>query len=799
MQQEKNDGFQDAKVIGGLDRFINRWIEELTPVLADLGSYSSLSPPERKEWTSCVLTRMDDLGIYSAGVQKHGVMLNHRLDKTIHARKSFKKRVPSLSLSDDVSCMKGISTRIRSKLKRLGVNNVRDLVCFYPYRHNDYANICKVRDLTPGVDQTVLVTVWEASQTRGRRGRKSTQMVCGDDTGNLRAIWFNNPFMARTLRAGTELVMSGKVKVFKGRFVFESPEYELLKDQKELVHTGRLVPVYSSTEGLPQRTLRRLVRQALDDCVSQVEEFIPEEIRQRLGLAGILEAIRQIHYPSSQSDFNTARRRLAFDELFLVQLVVIKRKLQWQQIGEGISIKPDVSPLQNFLDSLPFSLTEAQTRTFKHVQEDLMSNRPMSRLLQGDVGSGKTVVAFASLLSAVFNGYQGALMVPTEILAEQHFLTISQLISGKSEIIEKENTLTVKFDSHPKPVTFGLLLGSLSKRAKENMHRQLLECDVDIVVGTHALIQSSVDIPKLALGVVDEQHRFGVMQRAYLREKGRRPHLLVMSATPIPRSLALTLYGDLDISVIDEIPPGRHRILTRWVEPIRRMAAYDFIRKEVHTGRQAFIVCPLIEESEVIQSRSAIEEHARLSSDVFPEFSLGILHGKMSLNDKESVMKTFQRGELDILVSTSVVEVGIDIPNASVMLIDGADRFGLAQLHQFRGRVGRGKHQSYCLLLADSPSEEASERLRIVEHVHDGFQLAEEDLRIRGPGDFLGTRQSGLADFKMARITDHDILNLARREAIKLLELDIELTEDRNASLAKYFKSYSEHIISDTS
>jgi ATP-dependent DNA helicase RecG len=390
-------------------------------------------------------------------------------------------------------------------------------------------------------------------------------------------------------------------------------------------------------------------------------------------------------------------------------------------------------------------------------------------------------------------------MAPTEILAEQHFLTISRLLSVLSETSEADYLVSVQVGQRARPVTIGLLIGSLSKRAKDDVQQRIAQGEVDIVVGTQALIQSDVEIPRLALAVVDEQHRFGVMQRASLREKGQRPHLLAMSATPIPRSLALTLHGDLDLSVIDEMPPGRRQIKTRWVESGNREAVYGFVRKQVQQGRQTFYVCPLIEESEAIQSRAAVEEYERLSTQVFPDLRLGLLHGRMALREKEQVMEGFQRGELDILVSTPVIEVGIDVPNATVMLIDGADRFGLAQLHQFRGRVGRGEHQSYCLLLADSPGEEARDRLKVVERTHDGFQLAEEDLRIRGPGDYLGTRQSGLPGLHVATLSDHDILTLARREATRLLDADPDLSKPQHAGLAEHIGRYEAGLTDERS
>ncbi|MCH8311152.1 MAG: ATP-dependent DNA helicase RecG, partial [Chloroflexi bacterium] len=509
--------------------------------------------------------------------------------------------------------------------------------------------------------------------------------------------------------------------------------------------------------------------------------------------------ICQMHYPDSVDESGVQRKRLAFDELFMLQLAVMTQKRLWKEGGDGKAIASGVDMLEPFFESLPFELTGAQYRVLEEVFADIRSPKPMRRLLQGDVGSGKTVVAAAAMLAAVQNGYQAALMAPTEILAEQHFLTICSLLSESELETDGKYVATLKVAGMDERIVVGLLLGSHRKRVKDDVHAMLAAGAIDIIIGTHALIQNAVEVPNLALVVVDEQHRFGVMQRSSLGEKGARPHMLAMSATPIPRSLALTVYGDLDVSVIDEMPPGRQSIRTRWVDPERRDAAYGLVRKEVEAGRQAFIVCPLIEESEVIQSRAAVVEHERLSTQVFPDLKLGLLHGRMSLQEKEEVMDRFKTRKVDILVSTPVVEVGIDVPNATVMFIDGADRFGLSQLHQFRGRVGRGEHQSYCLLLADSPGMEARKRLKLLERLSDGFELAEEDLKLRGPGDYAGTRQSGLPSLSVASITDQDILALARREAIRLLDADPELTSDANQSLGEHLRKYAGGLTADVS
>ena len=793
LQQEEEGGYRDSTVIGGLDRFLLRWDSELKPVLGDITSYSILTPPQREFWAKEANDKI---------ASSDGPVKTRRSKAAAPARpprrQAARKAAPFLSLSDSVVKLKGISRQNVPKLKKLGAETVGDLVYDFPHRHNDFADIRSVSDLKLGEDQTVVVTVWEATETRSGARRSSTQAVLGDETGNVRAIWFNQGYLARTFRPGTRLVLSGKANVFRGSFVFESPEYELLQDQEDLVHTGRLVPVYPTVDGFPQRTLRRLVKQALDAGISQIMEVLPEEVRHRVGLTGLQNAISQAHYPDTVADWTAARRRLAFDELLLLQLVVLSRKRHWQQENDGIALKVDEAALDGFLGSLPFELTKAQSKVLEEILSDIVEATPMSRLLQGDVGSGKTVVAAAALVIAALNGHQAALIAPTEILAEQHFLTLRRLLSGKPET-DANHVALVGDGVLPRTIKVGLLLGSQTKKIKAEMHERISAGEIDVLIGTHALIQEGVEPPSLALAVVDEQHRFGVMQRASIRGKGRKPHLLAMSATPIPRSLALTVYGDLDVSVIDEIPPGRQPIKTRWLAPDKRDVAYEFVRKQVAEGRQAFIVCPLIEKSEALQTRSAVEEHQLLSTKVFPELNLELLHGRMKLREKESKMERFQAGDVNILVSTPVIEVGIDVPNATVMLVDGADRFGLAQLHQFRGRVGRGEHQSFCLLLADSPGEEARERLKLAERIDDGFELAEEDLRIRGPGDYMGTRQSGLPQLKVARITDHDILALARREATRMLDADPDLKRDEHRLLGDAVKRIADSLTDEMS
>jgi ATP-dependent DNA helicase RecG len=702
---------------------------------------------------------------------------------TPRRRPSVGQRVAAQSLDFPITVLKGVSTSLAAKFNRLGVKTVRDLLYFFPHRHLDYSQRKYISQLTEGEEQTIIANVWQANETR-LGGRRGTEAIVGDETGNVRVVWFNNPYLAKSLPTNTRVVLSGKVRLFGGRHVFESPEWELLED-KELVHTGRLVPLYPLTQGLHPRQVRKLMKQVVDQWAWQVEDFLPLELRQRCDLVELPQAIVQAHYPEDEAAKDGARIRLAFDELFLLQLGVLGRKREWQESQPGNIFNGKTPVLDAFLSSLPFELTSAQHKVLGELLADLGKPRPMSRLLQGEVGSGKTVVATAALLVATASDYQGAFMAPTEILAEQHFTSVCQLLSRTCHQVSEEDNLCRFSGLLSHPLTVALLIGDLTQASKQGIQQRITGGEIDIVIGTHALIQKEVEFRRLGLAVVDEQHRFGVAQRSALRQKGFNPHVLVMTATPIPRTLALTLYGDLDLSVIDQLPPGRQVVKTRWLKPAQRDSAYVFLRRQVAEGRQAFIICPLVEESEAIQAKAAVAEYERLSREVFPDLKLGLIHGRMSAAEKDEVMHRFRSGELNVLVSTPVVEVGIDVPNATVMLVESADRFGLSQLHQFGGRVGRGREQSYCMLLAENPSEIGRERLDLIEKIRDGFQLAEEDLRLRGPGEFFGTRQSGLPDLRMAKLSDVALLELARDEAIRLFEEDPGLEKPEHHLLAK--------------
>jgi len=794
LELEQKKGYVDSAVFGGLDRFLRNWssqaVESITnPRLLNRfhrlidANYTSLTKPQRKEWVSKVF----DLLAETEGDERGEAKLPGKAaapattTKTVAAGRP-PPRTEGYSIDSPITIIKGISTSLAAKFNKLGVKAVRDLLYFFPHRHLDYSQVKLISQLSEGEESTIIANMWQAKVTR-LGGRSGTEAIVGDETGNVRVVWFNQPYLAKRLPTNARIVLSGRVSLFKGRHVFESPEWEMVED-KDLIHTGRLVPVYPLTQGLRPRQVRKLMKEVVDQWAWQVTDFLPPELRKRRNLLELPQAISQAHYPEEGLLKDRARIRLAFDELFLLQLGVMSRKHKWQESQPDSAFNVNTSLLPSFSNSLPFALTGAQQRVLKEILADLQKPLPMSRLLQGEVGSGKTVVATAALLTAVANGCQGAFMAPTEILAEQHFATVSELLSRVGQQEEPEPYLRSYSGLLSRPLTVALLIGDINQARKQELQQRILEGDIDIVIGTHALIQKGVEFHKLGLAVVDEQHRFGVTQRSALRQKGFKPHMLVMTATPIPRTLALTLYGDLDLSVIDELPPGRQAVKTKWLKPWQREKAYTFLRSQIASGRQVFIVCPLIEESEAIAAQAAVIEHQRLSQEVFPDLRLGLLHGRLSTEEKDKVMHRFRSGELDILVSTPVVEVGIDVPNATVMLVESADRFGLSQLHQFRGRVGRGQEQSYCMLLAENPSEVGRERLDIIENVQDGFRLAEEDLKLRGPGEFFGTRQSGIPDLRMAKLSDIALLELARSEAIDLFQRDPELTMSEDRLLA---------------
>lgn len=671
-------------------------------------------------------------------------------------------------LRQPVTAIKGVGPQIAQKLERLGSSTVWELLYLLPRRYDDYTNMQPINRLQYGEQVTIIGTIWETRARRSANNQVVVQTTINDGSGAVQATWFNQPWLTGKLKAGMQVVLSGKVEQFLGRPIFNSPEWEPL--EMEPLKTRRIVPVYPLTKGLFAHKVREIMRTAVSEWSDRVPDLLPDPVRQRQKLYPLAYSLQQAHFPDSQETLHKARRRLAFDELFILQIGMQGQRHEWLA-QPGIPLQAEPGHLVQFRNSLPFTLTGAQQRVIDEIQADMAQNRPMNRLLQGDVGAGKTVVAAAALFIAYKAGMQSALMAPTAILAEQHY-------RGLRGTLE------------PFGINVCLLTGSTPAAEKAEIYAGLANGSIHVAIGTHALIQDEVTFARLALAVIDEQHRFGVEQRALLRQKGAQtsagqpnPHLLVMSATPIPRTLALSLYGDLDLSLLDEMPPGRQEIKTRWLRYSERERAYAFIKSLVKKGQQAYIIYPLVEESDKLEANAAVEEYERLQKEVFFDVRLGLVHGRLRPTEKEAVMRDFYDGKVDVLIATSVIEVGVDVPNSTAILIDGANRFGLAQLHQFRGRVGRGSQQSYCLLVADATSGDAEQRLQALEQTNDGFALAEKDLEIRGPGQFFGRQQSGLPELKMASLLDIELLEAAREEAQRVFAADPLLQQPQHATL----------------
>ncbi len=686
------------------------------------------------------------------------------------------------ALNAPITVLSGVGPRNAQTLGRLGLSNLGDMLYNFPRRYDDYTLLKPINRLNYGEEVTVIGTV-QSVATRTIRGGKAqiVEAVISDSTGNLRLTWFNQPWTAKRLHRWEQISTSGKVDQYLGRLVMNNPEFEPI-DQEQL-NTNRIVPVYSLTANITQRWLRRLMNQVVTYWAPRVQDPLPESVRRSAGLLDLTEALLKAHFPDSWDQLKAARHRLAFDEIFFLQLGVLQQKQAWRERTAQVYTVTD-EWLDAQLRELPFPLTGAQERALGDLRADLADGHPMNRLLQGDVGSGKTVVAALGIAMVTQHGAQAALMAPTSILAEQHYQSMLKLLSGEkaAQPVMDPGAQADAFSMRPEEIR--LLVGGTPESEKSEIRAGLADGSIKLVVGTHALLEDPVTFADLELVIVDEQHRFGVEQRAALRSKGTNPHLLVMTATPIPRSLALTVYGDLDLSVMDEMPPGRLPVRTHVLTPRERERGYSLIRSQVEAGHQAFIIYPLVEESDKSDSKAAVEEHARLQKQVFPNFALGLLHGRLKPDEKDEVMARFHARDYQVLVSTTVIEVGVDVPNATVMLIEGANRFGLAQLHQLRGRVGRGGERAFCLLIPESADAIENERLRAMAETTDGFVLAERDLEQRGPGDFLGTRQSGYSELKLANLSDVRLIEKARREAIKVFEHDPALERPEHQLLA---------------
>lgn len=665
----------------------------------------------------------------------------------------------------DVMYMKGVGPKIAYKLNKLGIYTAQDLIMYFPKKHIDYSSRTLIRNLKEGENTTVFGYIRSVSAFNTKNSLSVVKVSVTDESGRIELSFFqakSNRFMLERIKSqfpvNAGIMLSGKVKRnnFDGKLTFDKPNYsimtgEFLEDKNSNLNLARIVPIYTVCEDLSIKVLRRAIFNAINTYKNEIENVLPDYIREKYGILDKKIAVEQIHFPESIELLEQARFSLIFEELFLIQLKLVRLREANSHNHSALALKiKEKGLVRKFIDTLPFELTGGQKKAVNEILNDLNSDIPMARLLQGDVGSGKTVVATIMLLAGVENGYQGALMAPTEILAQQHYNNLQQWLT-------------------PLGVSVGLFLGSQGKKVREKFRTDLRNGQMNIAVGTHALIQEDVDFNNLGAIVVDEQHRFGVKQRNILKKKSQNPQMLTMTATPIPRTLALTVHGDLDLTIIDELPKGRKPIKTSLVTSHR--GVYDLIKKEIESGRQAYVVYPLIEESETLSAKAATIEAERLQNEVFPQFKIGLLHGKLKNDEKEQVMADFKNKKYDILVSTTVVEVGVDVPNATVMLIENAERFGLSQLHQLRGRVGRNDLQSYCILHTSTKSQETKERLNIMTQTNDGFVIAEKDLQLRGPGEFLGTRQSGLPDLIISDIVrDAKILEMARNEAIDFVK-----------------------------
>jgi ATP-dependent DNA helicase RecG len=794
---EAEFNYTNKAVVGGLEKLIERWQGEaraeglsedkIQSVASILNQYTHLSIPERAQAIKKVGHILDNPGIkylsepeiqsQPAQIKDTGKLQRDQSKNTPQSvrqgRISTQKRRDSLppvpstavpeNLSSHTTIVRGIGQKQAELLAKIGVNTVEDMIYYFPRRYDDYSELKLIKDLIYGEEVTIIAWVKSINTFTSRnKNRKIIQVLVSDKTGTIQLMWFNQDYHLRYLRTDMFLSISGKIEQYMGRLVMYHPDYEPI-DQQQL-NTKRIVPVYSLTARLSQRWLRRVMFSVLTYWAPKIPEFMTEYILEDANLMDLSTALKEIHFPENHTNLKKAHYRLAFDEIFLLQLGVLRQKYEWTN-QEGREYKVDDNWLEKRVSHLPFQLTNSQIKVLAEIRQDLESGGPMNRLLQGDVGSGKTVIAALGISIVVNTGAQAAYMAPTSILAEQHYTNLKRLLATP------EDESTVLNENQVR-----LLIGDTPAREREEILRGLAEGHIKLLIGTHALIEDPVVFNDLQIVVVDEQHRFGVSQRAALREKGNTPHLLVMTATPIPRSLALTIYGDLDLSVMDEMPPGRQPVSTHIVYPVERERIYSLVRSQVEKVNQAFIIYPMVEQGENEEVLAAVQEQERLQSEVFPNLRVGLLHGRLRPDEKESVMRQFRERQFDVLVSTTVIEVGVDIPNATVMVIEGANRFGLAQLHQLRGRVGRGAEQSYCILIPQTSDAAENERLLVMESTNDGFVLAEHDLRQRGPGEFLGTRQSGYANLRLANLTDVHLIEKARKYAQQVFENDPTLS-----------------------
>ncbi len=766
LKLEIKKGFNNKAIVGGIESMMPAWQERALQAGADETTVMQ------------IVALFDD---YTAGdLETRKQIIHSALDIIKSQQQELEENHPRIIRSTSqatsyqpkavfapLTVIQGIGDKNAQKMEKLNLRTIYDLLHYYPRRYNDYSHLTPIRNLQPGDEVTISGAVQSIQKRKTRNNRMQIiESIIGDGTGNLWITWFNQPWLTNRLNIGTQIVASGKVDTYLGRLCLNNPEWEPIN--AEHLHTNRIVPVYPLTAGLQQKWLRERIYQAINYWTEKIKDYLPTSILEAEQLCSLNQAIQSIHFPASQTELEKARERLSFDELLFMQLGVIRQKHEWQANAAG-SYQIDQAILDKEIQNLPFRLTTSQQKALAEIQADLQSGIQMNRLLQGDVGSGKTVIARFAMEIVMRCGKQAAFLAPTAILAQQHFETVRTMLL-RDQVLE-DNEIT-------------LLIGDTPEKQKEQIRQDLSSGVVKLVIGTHALLEDPITFDALQMVVIDEQHRFGVAQRAALRSKGENPHILIMSATPIPRSLNLTIYGDLDISTLTDMPGGRIPVKTYLLHPQQKAIVYEKIAFQIEAGHQAFIIYPQIEsDDQETFTPAVIPGYEELVEKVFPQYKIGLLHGRLKQEEKDAILQKFRSRRLDILASTTVIEVGMDIPNATIILIEGANRFGLAQLHQLRGRVGRGNTESYCYLIPEEDMKFENDRLRKMTETNDGFELAEFDLKTRGPGDFFGTRQSGYRGLKLANISDIKLITRARNQAQALIECDPELTNVENSAL----------------
>ena len=669
-----------------------------------------------------------------------------------------------VNLDKEIQFIKGVGPNRAKALNKLGIYTLGDVITYFPREHEDRGKVKKITELVNGEEALISAyPVGRLNEIKIRKNLTLCKLYVRDESGGCEIVWYNQSYLKNTFKPNERYKFYGKVKAGYGKYEMQSPVYELAENNR---NTGKIIPIYPLTYSITQNTIRKIIENALAEVDGKIEETMPKYLIDKYHFYDINTAIKQIHFPDDFETFKLARNRLVFEELFSMQLALLSLKNKYEVKKKGIEFSKDAK-MSDVIDTLPFKLTKAQLRVLEEIDKDMESDKPMNRLLQGDVGSGKTVIALLSAYKAVKSGYQATIMAPTAILATQHLESFNEILKDSGIKCE-------------------LLISGITKKKKEEILERLANGDIDILIGTHAILEENVVFKNLGLVVTDEQHRFGVRQRSIIAQKGENPDVLVMTATPIPRTLALILYGDLDISIIDELPPNRKKIETYAVKKGMEVRVNNFIAQNIEQGRQCYIVCPLVEENEEINAVSVMELVEHYQKEVFPNFRVTYLHGKMRPKEKDTIMEEFKNGNIDILISTTVIEVGVNVPNANIMLIENAERFGLAQLHQLRGRVGRGEYQSYCILKYEGNSKIIQERMKVISSTNDGFIISEKDLELRGSGEFFGTRQHGIPEFKIANLfEDMDALKLAQSVAIQIIDKDPLLDKDENKILKK--------------